>query len=106
MSLFQKRVILGIAIALAISAAAFAIYVGVTREPIAASSDVTLHDYKYLVGIYHGYVAVFVAGEPAPAYITDAPISTLPLADREMLAAGIKIHTEEELSAILEDYST
>ena len=41
-----------------------------------------------------------------PQYITDVEVSTLPRADRDALDAGIPIYTEQQLTSILEDYSS
>lgn len=62
---------------------------------------------KYTVADYQGRLAVYLSAQmDAPQYITDVEVSTLPRADRLALADGIPIYTEEELTSILEDYSS
>ena len=62
---------------------------------------------KYTVTAYEGRLAVYLTAQmDAPQYVTDVEVSTLPLADREALQTGIPIYNEEELTSILEDYSS
>ncbi len=62
---------------------------------------------KYTVTAYQGHLAVYLTARmDTPQYITDVEVSTLPRADREALDAGIPIYTEQQLTSILEDYSS
>lgn len=62
---------------------------------------------KYTVTIFEGRVAIYLTEQmSSPKYVTDIPVSTLPAADRKALEEGISIFTEEELTAILEDYGS
>lgn len=62
---------------------------------------------KYTVTAYEGRLAVYLTDHMgAPQYVTDVDISTLPAADREALQKGIPVYTEEELTSVLEDYSS
>ena len=64
-------------------------------------------DAKYTVTTYQGHLAVYLTTHmDTPQYITDVEVSTLPRADREALDAGIPIYTEQQLTSILEDYSS
>ena len=62
---------------------------------------------KYTVTAYEGRLAVYLTTHmDSPQYVTDVDISTLPAADREALQKGIPVYTEEELTSVLEDYSS
>lgn len=106
MTLFHRRIILSATVFLAVAMGILAIWTLAARPGDTAEAANTMPSCKYIVGDYCGYVAVFVPGQTYPSYITETRISTLPAADRQMLAQGIYVQTEEELTAILEDYET
>ena len=56
------------------------------------------------LGIFEGKLALFIGESPYPNVIYDFFARTLPEEDRIRLAEGIKISSEEELEALLEDY--
>ena len=62
---------------------------------------------KYIVRDYGGRLAVYRVSEPdRPVYLLDVYTGALPEADRSALQEGILLHTEEELSQLLEDYGS
>lgn len=65
-----------------------------------ASSDI------YIVKDYNGKIAVFYEGEEEPIKQIDRGTQSLPKADRDMLARGIKVEGEEKLRRLLEDYNS
>ena len=52
----------------------------------------------------NGRICIFDANG-ALVRTVNVPVATLPRADREQLAVGITIHSEEELKALIEDFS-
>ena len=58
----------------------------------------------YTVREIGGRIGIFDAGG-ALVRTVNVPVATLPRADREQLAVGITIHSEEELKALIEDFS-
>lgn len=52
----------------------------------------------------NGRIGIFDASGALVRTLT-VPVVTLPRADREQLAVGITIHSEEELKALIEDFS-
>ena len=61
----------------------------------------------YLIKLHDGHIAVFDAGNPdTPIRLTNIPASSLRHYDRELLAVGIPVSTEEELLMRLEDFGS
>lgn len=58
------------------------------------------------LGIYRGYLALFVGTAEAPAETYDVMARTLPEADRARLSAGIPVAGEAELRRLLEDFTS
>ena len=56
------------------------------------------------LGVYRGYLALFVGAAEAPAETYDVMVRTLPDADRARLIAGIPVANEAELRSLLEDF--
>ena len=72
-------------------------------QAVAAEADRS-GGYRYLVREYQGQVAVFLPKQLyGPKYVTGIRVDSLPLADREALEAGIRIRTDAQLTALLED---
>ena len=59
---------------------------------------------KYQIREYEGNIAIFKPGTQMPYKTTSISVNDLPQKDREILKTGIEASSEEELSAILEDY--
>ena len=57
-----------------------------------------------VLGVFEGKLALFIGKSDYPNRVFDFMIRTLPPDDQKLLSDGIKISSEEELSAILEDY--
>lgn len=98
-----RRILLLIAIPLAVLSAAIAAGVMLNR-PVDAITETPLP--KYILSSYNGMVAVFVPEDDAPTYVTQTPVSCLPSSDRKVIKEGLPIYTEEELTRLLEDYGT
>ena len=62
--------------------------------------------YMYLVKRYNGSIGIFNAGETIPFRMIDTDVSLLPSFDRIALEDGIKIYSDEELDAIIEDFDS
>lgn len=61
---------------------------------------------NYRLKEYEGNIAVFKEGSNLPIKTTSISVKELPQADRDMLKEGINASSEEELSALLEDYGS
>jgi len=74
-------------------------------QAVAADAEADLSGgYRYLVREYQGQVAVFLPKQLyGPKYVTGIRVDSLPQADREALEAGIRIRTDAQLTALLED---
>lgn len=60
----------------------------------------------YWLREYEGKLAVFEAGAPQPVQIIDLDVRTLPPYDQGLLQAGIAAESRQELSRLLEDYTS
>ena len=58
----------------------------------------------FLLGISDGYIALWKCGDPTPLQVFPCRVEMLPPADQQVLAQGIHISSEQELSQLLEDY--
>lgn len=103
MSKRTRRLLLLIAVPLAVLTAALAAGVALSRT---AEATGDLPPPKYILSGYNGLVAVYLPGEETPSYVTETPVSFLPSADREALANGMPVYSEEELTRLLEDYGS
>ena len=64
-------------------------------------------EYLYLVRAYRDQVAVFLPRQThGPKYLTGIPVDSLPLADRQALAEGIPVYSDQQLTALLQDYGS
>lgn len=72
--------------------------------PEQTETDATASAPAFTVGVLDGRIGVWDAkGELMQTL--NVPVATLPRADREQLAAGIRIIGEDALAALIEDYS-
>ena len=55
------------------------------------------------LGTHQGRLALWKQEDPRPLAVYPCTVSALPAADQELLARGIPIQSEEELTALLED---
>lgn len=67
-------------------------------------SDNPTTSISYIIGEYDGKVAVFKENEDSPVEIFNSYTNMLPLEDAQALKNGIKVHSEDELNRIIEDY--
>lgn len=74
------------------------------RQPEATAPDTAVPTALYTVREVGGRIGIFDAGG-ALVRTVNVPVATLPRTDREQLAVGITIHSEEELQTLIEDFS-
>ncbi len=60
----------------------------------------------YVVGEWEGRLAVYIKGCSAPDQVYDVYIATLPEDEQHRLKEGIAAGSEQELAALLEDYTS
>lgn len=60
----------------------------------------------YILSEWEGKLAVFLPGKENPSQIYEVYITTLPPAEQERLKVGVPASGEEELSRLLEDYTS
>lgn len=60
---------------------------------------------RYTIGVWEGCVAVFERHQPYPKQVYDMPVTALPHELRQRVLEGVPVHSEEELSLLLEDYT-
>ncbi len=61
---------------------------------------------QFVIAAWEGQVAVFEGGSPYPKQVFDVYVRALPAEQQAALQAGIPAETEEELSVLLEDYTS
>lgn len=62
---------------------------------------------KYILGVYDGYIAIYVPNKiEKPQTITAIDVRTLPKYDREALGRGVPVYSETELYSYLEDFGS
>ena len=61
---------------------------------------------RFVLGEWEGQVAVFAGDDPYPMQVFDRYVTTLPPEQQTLLAAGIPVEDAEELSVLLEDYTS
>jgi len=76
-----------------------------------AASEVTMRRSdvsraRWLLGGYGGKLALYRALKEEPEIVFNVWLHSLPDVDRERLAAGIEIDDEEQLLALIEDYTS
>lgn len=59
----------------------------------------------FLLAESEGKVAVFRSGETEPLCVLEVYVSELPESDRRLLQSGIAVSNENELYALIEDYT-
>lgn len=95
-----RIIILTVMLALAVTMATFTI-AGFTNT---ARSEPRASGSAYLLGEMDGNVAVFDGdGSTPPLRVTGIEMSSLRRRDREMIAAGLPVGSNEELAQLLED---
>ncbi len=57
-----------------------------------------------ILGSWKGFVALYEADAQEPRQIFPTMVDSLPPADQEALAAGIRVRNERDLAQLLEDY--
>ena len=80
------------------------IYIKSSIKNYLSKSDVSTTSISYIIGEYDGKVAVFKENDDSPVEIFNAYTNMLPLEDAKALKSGIRVHSEDELNRIIEDY--
>lgn len=60
----------------------------------------------YILKEYNGTLALFRENSEKPYRILDADLTTLTDYDKELLQNGIKVDTEKEVNALIEDFTS
>lgn len=66
----------------------------------------TVSDYPRLLKEWNGRVALFLTDGSEPQTVYEVNVLTLPEEEQRMLETGITVNSEEELTAILENYTS
>lgn len=69
-------------------------------------SESSISSPMYWLREYEGRLAVFRDGTDTPVQIIDLDVRTLPPYDQGLLQSGIAADSEQELSRLLEDYTS
>lgn len=80
-----------------------------SREKIVMKKNIAAKRQQYyIIGIKDGYVAVFFydGRKKSLKELTNTPIESLSLEDKNRLEKGIKIFDEDKLIAIMQDYES
>lgn len=103
---FRRRMILALPLAALLLglSAYFSLHTD-APEPVPVSAPAAEPAAKYAARTLDGRVAIYRSGARFPMEVTDIEVDSLPLADREALAAGIDLADEEAIAHLLEDYS-
>lgn len=102
MSTTVRTVILALATALLLAAITLFI---LFRTVIPAPAD-AVPTPAYTIRAYEGQVAVFEGDSDYPMQVFDAPVEALPAEEQERLLAGIPAADRDQLSVLLEDYTS
>lgn len=97
-----RTVILALAAALLLAAVTLFI---LFRTVIPAPAD-TEPTPAFTIRAYEGQVAVFEGSSDYPMQVFDSPVEALPAEEQERLRAGIPAADRDELSVLLEDYTS
>ena len=92
-----------ICVALLLVSLALGVTVARANTGAPAEKTDTPQEYAYLVSVYDGYMAVFLPDKTL-FKVTEIRVSTLRLADQEMLRRGVTLQDEESLARFLEDF--
>lgn len=75
----------------------------VSQSYTASESSVDTVDY-YVLREYNGKIGIFIGDDTEPELIKNVRVSSLPEADRRLLAQGIQVSDRKELNRLIEDY--
>jgi len=76
-----------------------------TSRNISAAASQT-EAYRYLVKNHNGHIGIFSGESAEPEKVLSIRVDSLPAADIEALNKGIRLHSDEELLRLIEDYSS
>ncbi len=80
------------------------VYVPETESTESDTTSPTSESVGWILKEYHGQIGIFQR-DGTLIHVIDTYIKTLPEADRSMLGEGIYADTEQELRALIQDYS-
>ena len=80
------------------------IYIKSSIKDYLSKNDTSTTSISYIIGEYDGKVAIFKENDDSPVEIFNSYTNMLPLEDAQALKNGIKVHSEDELNRIIEDY--
>lgn len=76
------------------------------RRPEQEPQESQEPEYVYMLREYEGRIGVFQYGSEEPEQILDVPVKYLPEYDQVQMAQGIPCHSYQELTALMEDYTS
>lgn len=76
------------------------------RGAVSTTTTTTAPTYSMLLKEWNGQVALFSPDGSEPLTVYEVNVQTLPEEERQSLADGITVSSEEELAAILENYTS
>ncbi len=97
-----RSVILALAVAIAVAAVALFV---IFRWLLPPTENRAAPLPRYTIGDWQGQVAVFEGDDHYPKQVLDVHTGTLPIAEQQQIQAGIPVEDEEQLWALIEDYS-
>ena len=100
-----KLMLLGVifTVAVVMGSAALAQIYEIRDYTVAHISEIADHPAGYLVRNADGYIGVYYQDGRRPVFITEIPVGTLGVHDREEVKQGIPVETRQELIQLLED---
>lgn len=78
----------------------------VQRNAVSVTTTTTALTYSMLLKEWNGQVALFLPDGSEPLTVYEVNIQTLPEEEQRSLADGVVVSSEEELAAILENYTS
>lgn len=94
-----------LAIAIALLLAAITLFI-IFRFIIPYAVDNDEFEPQFVIGNWDGQVAVFEGNASYPKQVFDVYVSTLPPQEKEKILAGIPVKDADQLSVLLEDYTS
>lgn len=104
----KNRVVVGLSLCfIFLLSVAFTAYCYMPDNRVSHSGVAVSQTSLYIVKEYEGKIAIYKTGEENPTQVLDDPyISNLPQADQQRLHEGIPVFTDDELTALIEDYTS
>ena len=71
-----------------------------------ASNNTKAENYEYILSDYNGYIALFKVNYAEPVEVYNILTDSLPLNDAKDIKNGIYAHSVDELTLIIEEYTS